>query len=153
MTKVLFSLIALFSLLAPAAKADDMTANVLSLLIQNAAKIQLVDAEGKKVNRPFYEILGSALAVNNLVPAGEATTINSVSAFCEIMDDGNMPVGYAVYNCTLSINNGDYVRTEDGYQGPELESSYIFNFKAGRVVAPGAKLELLGNELVFQIAG
>lgn len=152
MKKALLSLIAIASLFSSAAKADDMTANVLSLLIQNASQIKLVDSQGKKVNKSFYEILGRALAVNNLVKEGEATTINSVSAFCEIMDDG-MLVGYTNYDCTLSINNGDYVRTKNGYKGPETESSYIFNFKAGRVVVPGAKLELLGNELVFSIAG
>jgi hypothetical protein len=152
MKKALLSLIALASLFSSAAKADDMTANVLSLLIQNAAKIKLVDSDGKKVNKSFYEILGRALAVNNLVNEGEATTINSVSAFCEIMDDG-MRVGYTNYDCTLSINNGDYVRTKNGYKGPSTESSYRFNFKAGRVVVPGAKLELLGDELVFSIAG
>lgn len=152
MKKALVSLIALASLFSSAAKADDMTANVLSLLIENAAKIKLVDSQGKKVNKSFYEILGQALAVNNLVNVGEATTINSVSAFCEILDDG-ISLGYTNYACTLSINNGDYVRTKSGYQGPETESSYLFKFKAGRVVAPGAKLELLGDTLVFDIAG
>lgn len=151
MKKALLSLIALASLFSSAAKADDMTANVLSLLIENATKIKLVDSQGKKVNLLFYDLLGQALAVNNLVKEGETASINSVSAFCEILDDG-LRLGYTNYACTLSIKNGDYVRTKNGYQGPETEGSYLFKFKAGRVVAPGAKLELLGDQLVFDIA-
>lgn len=141
------SLLALSVLFAPLAQAEDYKAQVITALLEKAPALTLVDAHtGKNSEHTLPGLLGRLLARGVYAQEGEVTNINTVSADCQILPSDGM-VGYTNYDCALTIRNGDYEGTKNGYKSLDTYTNYNFRFKAGRVVRPGAKLEVLSKQV------
>lgn len=138
-------------LTAIAARADEsdiQPGEMLSALIANSASIQLQDTKEN-----IADILGNALAVDIMAPRQEkkeSAVLNSVSGRCNATDVGKFGVVY--YDCSLTILDGDYKVTPNGYEGPELESSTTFLFQ-GTKKLDGGKFRLEGKKVRIQRAG
>lgn len=141
-------------LTAIAARADEsdiQTGEMLSALIAGSAKVQLVNEEGHMEN--LADVLGNALAVDIMAARQnkqESTVLNSVSGRCDATDVGKFGVVY--YDCSLTILDGDYKLTPNGFEGPELESSITLTFR-GTKKLEGGKFRLEGKKIRVMRAG
>lgn len=145
--KTLFLAFAL-SLSTLASANDALSSQLLSTLMRNANSVNLVNATE---DENLVSILSNALAVETLVADGKPVMLVSVSSECESLVRAS-----GSYKCRLTITNGDYVRKNGAYVGPELESSLILEFETSKqrsITGRGGKHQLKGNKVTLFRAG
>jgi len=138
------------------AQADspiDVYTDYLNILYANSGDIEVYIGDGS--DESYYaqlsELLSGHSRYNNHLnaPTGSVVLLTNTSITCE---NGDTAAGSSFFPCTLVLTDGDYIKTENGYEGPETESALIINFVIRRSNATGA-LEIWENKAKVSIAG
>lgn len=119
----------------------DQGEELLQVLIENAATLEVKDLDmPENSGKILPQLLAQALANNIYLKTGATAFLVSVNGSCKVKNPGS--VGAVNEECILSISNGDYIKTESGYEGPEAESGISILFNTSKVVYPGAKANI-----------
>lgn len=129
--------LALVALLVPtwSFAADSTSAELIQTLIENSNKIRLEGSvnSGDTIASLFGEFFAKQILS---VQTGQLVSLNSVSSNCTQTGSSDEQT---VWNCTLTLADGDYVKTKSGYKGPKFESGTFFTFETTKKSNKGSE--------------
>jgi len=120
-------ILALIALLVPTLSfaADSTSAELIQTLIENSNKIRLEGSANP--GDTIASLFGEFFAKQTLsAKTGQLVSLNNVSSNCRQTGSSD---GQTMWKCTLSLADGDYVKTKDGYRGPKFESATFLTFE------------------------
>ena len=122
--------IILTTFLATQAWATDLSEKkAMEVMIANSGQIKVYNQTGKTVK--FYknlsEILATHMLANNHLSAGIGSYVilTNTSLSCNEPDGA---LGSLYMRCQLNLGDGDYIKNDLSYEGPELESTLLIQF-------------------------
>lgn len=127
-----------------------LNSSVLAALVGQSSQIKLVGEDGKAFQMSLSEMIAGSLMQNY---ASHENVLSATSVSCKNVTPKGL-LGASQYDCMANFMSGDFDTSKDGgLVGPSTESSYYFNFKASKVVVPGAKPKITSTSAIVHIAG